>query len=510
MSGEYSKQQIISELKDLDKKLDGVVTSSDVDEHATFSYSVCYNYFESFSEAKRLAGIDVINAKDITDEEYLEELHRLKEELGRTPRVKDIKKHSRFSVQPYQSRWGSWNEAIESADMDVNHRTSGISDDELLGELRQLQEKLGKTPTGREIDEQSQFSRSTYRKRFGGIPNARKKAGLKPEIDTKNRVEFVCDYCGSVDERTPSSAQRVDYCSSACANKATHGVDAEDVITSLKEIAEDLGRTPSSQEFDQLSEYWHGTFNTIFGGYSQALRELGFETNAPKDISDNLLLETLREIHDAEDRIPKQSDLAEYGELNTADPYIRRWGSWANALAKAGLDPQTTQYKKIAKKDLVDEYQRVADEIGHPPSYTEIDEKARYCANTYERAFGSFLEAKDASGYDPIPTDNNPRGEDHYMWKGGKDITYGKNWLQQRKAALKRDEHSCQRCGMTQDQHIEKYQMELHVHHITPAAEFNSHNERNKLTNLLTVCASCHRKYEQLPVRPQVAQGGDS
>jgi len=509
MSGEYSKQQIISELKDLDKKLDGVVTSSDVDEHATFSYSVCYNYFESFSEAKRLAGIDVINAKDITDKEYLEELHRLKDELGRCPRVRDMKEHSRFSEQPYQSRWGSWNDAIKAAGMDVNVRTSDLPNSELLDELRRLRKKLGKTPTCAEIDEQSQFSVSTYRNRFGGIPDARREAGLKEEIDKTERVEFVCDYCGSVDERTPYSAQAVDYCSSACANKATHGVDVDDVITSLKEIAEDLGRAPSSQEFDQLSEYWHGTFNTIFGGYSQALRELGFETNAPKDISDDLLLETLREIHDAEDRVPKQSDLGQYGELNTADAYIRRWGSWANALAKAGIEPETYQYKKIADRDLINEYQRVADEIGHPPSYTEMDEMGQYSPATYERAFGTFLQAKNASGYEPVPTDNLPRGKDHYMWKGGEDIVYGKNWLQQRKAALERDGYSCQRCGMTQKEHIGMYEMDLHVHHITPAAEFDDHNERNKLTNLLTVCASCHRKYERLPVRPQVTRGAD-
>lgn len=58
---------------------------------------------------------------------------------------------------------------------------------------------------------------------------------------------------------------------------------------------------------------------------------------------------------------------------------------------------------------------------------------------------------------------------------------YGEDWTQVREEALQRDEHRCKLCGSTD---------RVEVHHIVkhhPGGE-------NKLDNLVTLCASCHRK----------------
>lgn len=72
----------------------------------------------------------------------------------------------------------------------------------------------------------------------------------------------------------------------------------------------------------------------------------------------------------------------------------------------------------------------------------------------------------------------------------GRKKYYGANWLQQRRMARERDNYTCQKCGITE----EEYGQELSVHHKTPFVYFETYKEANKLDNLLCVCEPCHRK----------------
>lgn len=57
---------------------------------------------------------------------------------------------------------------------------------------------------------------------------------------------------------------------------------------------------------------------------------------------------------------------------------------------------------------------------------------------------------------------------------------YPDDWNERRERVLKRDGYECQRCGGSNT--------ELHVHHQMPISKGGSH----KLSNLETVCSSCH------------------
>lgn len=69
-------------------------------------------------------------------------------------------------------------------------------------------------------------------------------------------------------------------------------------------------------------------------------------------------------------------------------------------------------------------------------------------------------------------------------------LPYGPSWKQQRRRALKRDNYKCQECGGTTNGRAPD------VHHIVPFAELGieRHKEANALTNLITLCRSCHMK----------------
>lgn len=89
------------------------------------------------------------------------------------------------------------------------------------------------------------------------------------------------------------------------------------------------------------------------------------------------------------------------------------------------------------------------------------------------------------------------RGEQNPAWKGGKAHYYGPNWNQQRRAALERDGHTCQLCGMDSEEHRETYRCQLNIHHIVRFKAFDDHQSANELSNLVTVCHNCHKTLEQ-------------
>jgi 5-methylcytosine-specific restriction endonuclease McrA len=58
----------------------------------------------------------------------------------------------------------------------------------------------------------------------------------------------------------------------------------------------------------------------------------------------------------------------------------------------------------------------------------------------------------------------------------------GAQWTMIRKAALRRDAHTCQDCSKTD--------CRLEVHHLVPLCKGGD----NRLTNLKTLCVPCHRR----------------
>lgn len=88
-------------------------------------------------------------------------------------------------------------------------------------------------------------------------------------------------------------------------------------------------------------------------------------------------------------------------------------------------------------------------------------------------------------------------GNKHANWEGGRDRYRGENWSHQKYLAKVRDNYICQRCGITQKNAIKKYKSGLEVHHIIPYRYFNNDfMSANNLSNLVSLCKSCHQLTE--------------
>lgn len=88
-------------------------------------------------------------------------------------------------------------------------------------------------------------------------------------------------------------------------------------------------------------------------------------------------------------------------------------------------------------------------------------------------------------------------GENGPAWAGGADYYYGPNWPERRDKARERDGYKCQSCGQ---------QDRLEVHHIVHVSEFDDYETANKLENLVTLCKSCHNRWEGIIARPILLQ----
>ena len=77
----------------------------------------------------------------------------------------------------------------------------------------------------------------------------------------------------------------------------------------------------------------------------------------------------------------------------------------------------------------------------------------------------------------------------------------GGEWGVKRRKVLKRDDNACRYCGISDSELGEGGGNGLHVHHIAPRKQFDDPQKANKLENLITLCPSCHKRWENLGLR---------
>lgn len=131
---------------------------------------------------------------------------------------------------------------------------------------------------------------------------------------------------------------------------------------------------------------------------------------------------------------------------------------------------------------------------GHAhPNYNSIERVCSNCGDTQlvqkwrdERVENIFCNKKCYGRW----MESNFLGSNNPNYSGGYN-DYGGDWTKISRAVRSRDK-CCQRCGLSNEECVEEYSMQLHVHHIKPFKSFNDTETANKLSNLKSYCPSCH------------------
>jgi HNH endonuclease len=139
--------------------------------------------------AKFQAGI----RKRYSDEDIVGQLQASAERLGRSPSMREFAADPETSVHPQTviEHFGTWNAAKRAAGL-VPRRFA--TREELLQLLRELGERLERTPTARDLDEHrgSMPSKSLYWHTFGSLTNALREAGFDVPVG-EERLERAID-----------------------------------------------------------------------------------------------------------------------------------------------------------------------------------------------------------------------------------------------------------------------------------------------------------------------------
>lgn len=88
------------------------------------------------------------------------------------------------------------------------------------------------------------------------------------------------------------------------------------------------------------------------------------------------------------------------------------------------------------------------------------------------------------------------RGQNHPAWESDSEHDYSGEWNSVREEVLSRDGYECQRCGLSNQEHRERFNSSLHVHHILPIRLFADPGNAHTTENLVSLCCRCHRQVE--------------
>ena len=107
--------------------------------------------------------------RGISNTELLADLRRVADLLGKkTLRYDEYPVHGRCASRIFETRFGSWNAALRAAGLEISLRQD-ISEEELFENMERVWTALGRQPGRQEMKKPlSMFSGNTYATRFGG------------------------------------------------------------------------------------------------------------------------------------------------------------------------------------------------------------------------------------------------------------------------------------------------------------------------------------------------------
>lgn len=176
MTKKWTKEKIIEKLREIWQKEQETgkkfITSKDIRKYKVPGLEYwAINIFGGTRGALIAAGIPHSEHRIEVEssEETIKKVQELAKKLGkRTFTVKDLRKYG-ISEYPIRKHFGGMANFLRAAGLEPSTLAKGMAatNEELLQELYELGEKLGRRPGQKDINEHSKYSEAIYRSRFG-------------------------------------------------------------------------------------------------------------------------------------------------------------------------------------------------------------------------------------------------------------------------------------------------------------------------------------------------------
>jgi len=174
-------------------------------------------------------------------------------------------------------------------------------------------------------------------------------------------------------------------------------VPNETFLEDLRKVAIQLGKkSVTMEEYDKYGTYHSSSLHHRFGSWFNALKKAGLE-NARSEI--NISVEKcIADLKSVAQRLGKeaitQKEYSEHGQYSP-NTMARRFGSWRLALEKNGL--KRTKNYSVSKEEYFENLEYIWRTLGRQPRYSDIHKPfSKYSANAYEYKFGTWRKALEA------------------------------------------------------------------------------------------------------------------
>ena len=170
-------------------------------------------------------------------------------------------------------------------------------------------------------------------------------------------------------------------------------ISDDDLIDEIHRLAD--GEKPPTQDcMNENGAYSATTYWSHFGSWNEAVNKAGYEPNNVMYIGEEELLTEIHQLADGD--IPPTSTEMDQDGRYSCGTYRDNFDSWTNAIEEAGYDP--TRATEIPKENLIAEIQKFADG-DTPPKREELVEKGKWNVAAYRRAFGCYSDALREAGF---------------------------------------------------------------------------------------------------------------
>lgn len=134
----------------------------------------------------------------------------------------------------------------------------------------------------------------------------------------------------------------------------------ESVIFELQQAADSIGRTPTMSEFNDVAECTSGAVESHFGSWREGVKAAGLPQLCHTS-SDEDILEELQRVAEELGHSPSANEMGEVGSIASSS-VKNHFGSWNEGLRAAGLD--THENVEVTREEAVQAIQTLSDELG--------------------------------------------------------------------------------------------------------------------------------------------------
>jgi hypothetical protein len=125
---------------------------------------------------------------------------------------------------------------------------------------------------------------------------------------------------------------------------------------------------------------------------------------SPKKYTERELIDALRRLAERLGQAPSAADANRDPQSPVSRTYQHHFGSWLEALEAAGIEPEPSQ-TGYTREELLESLRDLAGRLGCAPRTDDLDDDPRTpSSSTYRRHFGSWLKALEAAGIQPGPS----------------------------------------------------------------------------------------------------------